>query len=129
MLRSALISYANTQSPDIIAYLTFEYIASWNSWCTSVTKYFWVKKKAHHGCVCICAEPYVIWSTQIAWTLHKKKKFSIKEFFSKYEQIHRTLQIWSHLLKKSLMENFIFHAVGVFFGLLQITIWISVKYL
>ena len=35
-------------------------------------------------------------------------KFSIKDFFSKCDQIHRKLRIWSHLLKKSLMENFIF---------------------
>ena len=34
--------------------------------------------------------------------------FSIKDFFSKCDQIHKKLQIWSHLLKKSLMENFIF---------------------
>ena len=38
----------------------------------------------------------------------QKMKFSIKDFFSKYEQIRRKLRIWSHLLKKSLMENFIF---------------------
>ena len=35
----------------------------------------------------------------------QKMKFSIKDFFSKYDQIR------SHLLKKSLMENFIFCAV------------------
>ena len=35
-------------------------------------------------------------------------KLSIKDFFSKYEQIPGFLHIWSHLLKKSLMENFIF---------------------
>ena len=35
-------------------------------------------------------------------------KFSIKDFFIKCDQIHRKLRIWSHLLKKSLMENFIF---------------------
>ena len=35
-------------------------------------------------------------------------KFSIKDFFSKYDQIPSFLWIWSHLLKKSLMENFIF---------------------
>ena len=35
-------------------------------------------------------------------------KFSIKDFFSKCDQIRRKLRIWSHLLKKSLMENFIF---------------------
>ena len=38
-------------------------------------------------------------------------KFSIKDFFSKCDQIRRKLWIWSHLLKKSLMENFIFCAV------------------
>ena len=40
-----------------------------------------------------------------------KKKFSIKGFFSKCDQIRRKLPIWSHLLKKSLMENLIFCAV------------------
>ena len=38
-------------------------------------------------------------------------KFSIKDFFSKCDQIHSFLRIWSHLRKKSLMENFIFCAV------------------
>ena len=40
-------------------------------------------------------------------------KFSIKDFFSKCDQIHRKLQIWSHLLKKSLMENFTFCVVCI----------------
>ena len=31
----------------------------------------------------------------------QKTKFSIKDFFSKYYQIRRKLQIWSYLLKKS----------------------------
>ena len=38
-------------------------------------------------------------------------KFSIKDFFSKCDQIRRKLQISSHLLKKLLVENFIFFAV------------------
>ena len=38
-------------------------------------------------------------------------KFFIKDFFSKCDQIRSFLQIWSHLLKKSLIENFIFCAV------------------
>ena len=38
-------------------------------------------------------------------------KFSIKDFFRKCDQIRRKLWIWSHLLKKSLIENFIFCAV------------------
>ena len=38
-------------------------------------------------------------------------KFFIKDFFSKCDQIRTKLPIWSHLLKKSLIENFIFCAV------------------
>ena len=41
-------------------------------------------------------------------SLHKKMKFFIKDFFSKCDQIRSFLWIWSHFLKKSLMENFIF---------------------
>ena len=51
----------------------------------------------------------------------QKMKFSIKDFFSKCNQIRSirsslrsiriSLRIWSHLLKKSLMENFIFGAI------------------
>ena len=41
----------------------------------------------------------------------QKMKFSIQDFFSKCDQIFSFLWIWSHLLKKSLMENFIFCAV------------------
>ena len=43
----------------------------------------------------------------------QKLKFSIKDFFSKCDQIGRFLRIWPHLLKKFLMENFIFCAVQV----------------
>ena len=38
-------------------------------------------------------------------------KFSIKNFFSKCDQICGNLRIWLHFLKKSLMENFIFCSV------------------
>ena len=41
-------------------------------------------------------------------TLHKKKKFSIKDFFYKCDQIHSFLRIWSHLQKNG---KFIFCAV------------------
>ena len=41
----------------------------------------------------------------------QKMKFSIKDFISICDQIHRKLRIWSHLLKKSLMKNFIFCTV------------------
>ena len=42
----------------------------------------------------------------------QKMKFSIKDFFSKCDQIRWLRRIWSHLLNKSLMENFIFWAVS-----------------
>ena len=41
-------------------------------------------------------------------TKNEVMKFSIKDFFSKCDQIRSSLRIWSRLLKKSLMENFIF---------------------
>ena len=49
-----------------------------------------------------------------AWNLltAQKMKFSIKDFFSKCDQIRSLLRIWSLLLKKSLMEYFIFCAVA-----------------
>ena len=42
--------------------------------------------------------------------------FSIKEFYSKCDQIRSFLRIWSYLLKKSLMENAIFCAVVQIFS-------------
>ena len=38
----------------------------------------------------------------------QKMKFSLKDFFSICDQIRSFLRIWSHLLKRSLMKNFIF---------------------
>ena len=40
-------------------------------------------------------------------------KFLSKDFFSKCYQIRSFLQIWSHLLKKFLMENIIFCAMTI----------------
>ena len=42
-----------------------------------------------------------------------KMKFSTKDFFSNCDKVRRKLRIWSHLLKKSLMENFIFCVVTI----------------
>ena len=55
--------------------------------------------------------PTLITMTLIQWNLvyiAQKMKFSIKDSFSKCDQLRRKLRIWSHLLKKSLMGNFIF---------------------
>ena len=43
----------------------------------------------------------------------QKMKISVKDFFCKCDQMCRFRRIWSHLLKKLLMENFIFSAVGI----------------
>ena len=56
----------------------------------------------------------MIWLRFVVSVTAQKMKFFIKEFFSKCDQIRRNLRIWSHLLKKSLMENFIFCAVYIF---------------
>ena len=44
----------------------------------------------------------------------QKMKFSIKDFFSKCDQIRKKLPIWSHLVNKSFMENYIFFVVKKF---------------
>ena len=46
----------------------------------------------------------------IASNTAQKIKFSIKDFFSKRDQIRKKLQFWLHLLNRSLVENFIFCA-------------------
>ena len=53
------------------------------------------------------------WKKPICWTIitAQKMRFSSRDFFSKCDQIRSYLGIWSHLLKKSLMENFILCAV------------------
>ena len=56
----------------------------------------------------------------------QKMKFSIKDFFCTCDQIRRKLRIWSHLLKKSLMENFIFIYSGgnfIIFSVETMIIW------
>ena len=53
-------------------------------------------------------------------------KFSVQEFFSKYDQTCKKLRIWSHFLENSLMkyffENFLFdRAVAICVTQLQMT--------
>ena len=49
---------------------------------------------------------------ELQYQLYKKMKLSIKDFFNKCGKIRRKLRTCSHLLKKYLMENFIFCAVN-----------------
>ena len=55
----------------------------------------------------------LVWSTNLLEVLitAQEANFSIKNYFSKCDQIRRKLRIWSHLPTKSLMKNFIFCAV------------------
>ena len=48
----------------------------------------------------------------VTWVTAPTMKFSVKDFFNKFDQIRSFLRICSNLLKKSLMENFIL-CVGV----------------
>ena len=59
---------------------------------------------------------YVFIMKLYAWSVFTalRMKFFIKDFFSKCDQIRIFLLIWSHLLKKSLVENFIFCVVVPF---------------
>ena len=59
------------------------------------------------GFYCLAFIEYMLAETFTA----QKMNFSIKDFLSKHDQICSFMRIWSHLLKKSLMENFIFRAV------------------
>ena len=85
-----------------------------------IGKYLFMKKMAFCRCV-TCAfmmdkSPVFYVSSQgipltiITFYTAQKMKFSIKDSFSKCDQIRRKLRIWSRLLKKSLTENFIFCA-------------------
>ena len=56
-------------------------------------------------------------------------KFSINDFFSKCDQIRMKLRIWSHLLKKSLMGNFIFCAVIVLEKIIFVRMILRIFYL
>ena len=62
----------------------------------------------------LMSTPEVLYCPQrdLTGTTTQKMKFSTKDFFSKCDQIRRKLWIFSNLLKKSLMENFIFCAVS-----------------
>ena len=52
------------------------------------------------------------WTRNLWWLFQistaRKMKFSIKDFFSKCDQICNFLGIWSHLLKKSFMGSLIY---------------------
>ena len=69
-----------------------------------------------HACLSLksmCSNAYYfcLYQPHLVHDTAQKIKFSIKDFFSKCDQIGSLQWIWSPLLKKSLMEDFIFCAV------------------
>ena len=54
---------------------------------------------------------YAVLVTLDSYHTGQKMKFLIKDFFSKCDQLRRKLRAWWHLLKKSLMTEFIFCAM------------------
>ena len=56
-----------------------------------------------------------------------KNESSIEDFFSKCDQIRRKLRLWSHLLKKSLLENFILCAVFILVNFMKEIFFLAVK--
>ena len=73
---------------------------------TSLMQFF--RKKFDCRSVIIVAVPKYVLGLHDLKSTAQKMKFSIKDFFSKCDQIRSFLKIWPHLPKKSLMENIIF---------------------
>ena len=64
---------------------------------------------------CVCAQELHSLSfiqtgigNSLSLTAQKKMMFSIKDFFRKFDQTRSFMRIWSHLPRKSLMENYVF---------------------
>ena len=55
---------------------------------------------------------FVTYATPLLPSL-QKIKFSIENFFSECDKIHRKILIWSHLMKKPLTGNFTFYKANI----------------
>ena len=77
-------------------------------------KSFWGKRLHTIGFILLCVLNKIFIKVSHSNNTPKKMKFSIHDFFSKCDQIHRFLRIWSHLLK-NFIERFLFRhlVVGV----------------
>ena len=82
-----------------------------SNWISTVFLKFmkFIKKRLRHSCF------HVNFVKSLRTATGRKMRFSIKDFFSKSDQICIFQLIWSHLLKKSLLENSIFDAVRFFY--------------
>ena len=92
----------------------FGYYSRFNE---TIDKTLLISKKKH-----LKDESMMFWCISVSEICTAQRMMlSIKDFFNKCEQIGSFLRIWSHLLKKFLMENFIFCAVMTF--LLSVKYW------
>ena len=101
-MRLKLLRVAFSLSCDPCFWVSSRFLHRWLNFVTSIGV-------CMTGLVSIS---FVFWRYLFPDTV-QKIKFSIKNFSSICDQIRRKLRIWSHLLKKSWMENFIFCAVWV----------------
>ena len=75
----------------------------------------WNQMDCHIKWISLRVSFYADFKTLIKTTFYtaQKIKFSMKDFFSKCDETRMKLRIWSDLLKKPLIENFIFCTVLV----------------
>ena len=72
----------------------------------------------------------ISYSKKLRYHCTSKMKFSIKDFLRKCDQIRKKIRSWSHLLKKSIIESFIFCAVQYFILHTKIAVtqdWLSLE--
>ena len=81
-----------------------------NTYSCEVCNYFWSKQDVRNNTRLPFLGLQYLNLSQTSFSA-QKMKFSIQDFFSKCDQIRGFLRIWSHLLKKLLLENFILCAV------------------
>ena len=113
----------NTRIPNKF-FITITFINQFFAFTSAfifITVLLFFYKQLHPVYIYICKVHvilYVLLHSFWHWTKNftaQKKKFSVQNFLGKCDQIGKNLQIWSHLMKKSVMENFIFWAVTFMF--------------
>ena len=96
----------------------------WILKASNLVWFLWSQGSKMVGCKVLCHQQFLNFSESEFNLLYdqfmdyqslvieeQKMKFFIKDFFSQCDQIRSFLWIWSHVLKKALMENFIFCAL------------------
>ena len=111
-IKSSITQVFQVQCSSIDSHdvLKVQSIFKQNQWKFELCSWIQTKKKVTRA-----FENFFFGRTKYIFLIFYKKKtnctkikFSIKNFFNRCDRIRRKLRICSHLLKKSLMENFIF---------------------